>query len=114
MSGTHYQLYPRSGVLRRLQEACGRVGGPRNWALKHGLSPQYVYNASIGRVRAGPDILAALRIERVDMYRDGAPPKPTRIERDLIALRQVKTGDGRPAQSVMAARQAAREARKQQ
>jgi len=57
-------------VLQRLRAAIGEET-QKEWADKHGISPQYLSHVLSGRTDPGPKILAALGLKRVVVYQRG-------------------------------------------
>jgi hypothetical protein len=52
-------------VLRLLRAACKNAGSQAQWAREHGVAQQYI-SAVLNRRRApGPQVLAALGLERI-------------------------------------------------
>lgn len=54
--------------IAELKRAAASAGSQRKWALRHGLSPQYVTDVLQFRREPGPAILAALGLVRVVTY----------------------------------------------
>jgi hypothetical protein len=51
-------------VIRLLRAACREAGSQNKWAKQHGVSQQYVNHVLNGHRPPGPQILAALGLER--------------------------------------------------
>jgi hypothetical protein len=51
-------------VRELMRLACQEAGGPKAWAVAHGISPAYVYDALAGRREMGAKILSALGLTK--------------------------------------------------
>ena len=63
----------KEAVVALLLRKTTEVGSPRKWALGHSILPQYVSDVLRGRRDPGPQILAALGLEKVVTYRRVKP-----------------------------------------
>lgn len=57
-------------ILKRLLAAVEQAGSQKAFALRHGLSEQYVSDVIRGRRELGQKILDALGVERIVSYRE--------------------------------------------
>jgi len=55
----------REALLEQLRRLCTKEGSVTKWAMRHGIRPQYVHMALNGERAPGPQILAAMGLERV-------------------------------------------------
>lgn len=61
-------MMTEQSARKMLSDQCANAGGQQAWALKHGVSPQYVCDAIKGRRALGAKLLKALRLRYVAMY----------------------------------------------
>jgi len=55
-------------VCRLLRQACKEAGSQQAWALRNGVSPQYVCDILNTRREPGDSILAALGLRKIVRY----------------------------------------------
>ena len=62
------ETFTRLDVISTISDACAMEGGQKAWAIKNGLSPQYVSDVLAERRLPGKSILAAAGFEKAELY----------------------------------------------